>query len=459
MSVCARVAIIGGGWSGLSCAQGISALLPNTKISLFEQSPHLGGRARGIIWQPREGINRYIDNGQHLAIGAYQETVALLARSGAPAWQRESLNWVGITAPGAQMRSWKISSSAWPQRAFSSIFGANAPKGWPMSWRLSLARTIAQLIRNHWQCSETADAWLKKQNAPGQLIEHFWRPLTEGALNTEFEQACAQTLAHVLRDSLAGPEGATDVLTPSVNLSVDGVDHLERYLNSRGIRIQTGTRVLRIAPDNTLTYRKGDSENQEQFDAIVLALPGYATQTLWQESCLPQTNASHRWESLQYRNITTAWIDLDEKLLLAMRQYPSWFVLDDCPGVQRIAQVCVQRPGVLACVMSAHQSTDPDQKALLARQLYAQLGISVDHAPQKWISEKKATWACTPDTPRASEEEALGHTEIKGIFRAADDLHPHYPATIESAVRCGQICAQTVTEYLKNTLRESAKPI
>ncbi len=51
-------------------------------------------------------------------------------------------------------------------------------------------------------------------------IGHYlWRPLCVSALNTPPEQASAQVFANVLRDSLAGGRGASDLLLPRVDLS------------------------------------------------------------------------------------------------------------------------------------------------------------------------------------------------------------------------------------------------
>ena len=66
------VAIIGGGWAG--CAAAVTLAAAGVPVTLFEQARTLGGRARRV---ERDGIA--LDNGQHLVIGAYRQTLALLA--------------------------------------------------------------------------------------------------------------------------------------------------------------------------------------------------------------------------------------------------------------------------------------------------------------------------------------------------------------------------------------------
>jgi cation diffusion facilitator CzcD-associated flavoprotein CzcO len=69
------VAIVGGGWAGL--AAGVELADAGIPVTLCESAKQLGGRARCVDWN---GLA--IDNGQHLMVGAYRETLRLMARIG-----------------------------------------------------------------------------------------------------------------------------------------------------------------------------------------------------------------------------------------------------------------------------------------------------------------------------------------------------------------------------------------
>jgi cation diffusion facilitator CzcD-associated flavoprotein CzcO len=69
------VAVVGGGWAGLAAAVELAA--HGQAVILLEAARGLGGRARSVDW---DGIR--IDNGQHLFIGAYRETLRLMRRVG-----------------------------------------------------------------------------------------------------------------------------------------------------------------------------------------------------------------------------------------------------------------------------------------------------------------------------------------------------------------------------------------
>ena len=464
------VAIIGGGWAGLSCAAEL-AEHRDLHITLLEAAPELGGRARGLIWNtsPKrdttpstESGSRWIDNGQHLTLGAYTATFDLLRKVGAPAWDAEPLRWSGVAANRNIQHDWQVPTIGWPWRVLSGVIPGRGPQGWPWSWKISVARSLLKLQLDHWQMNgcQTAHEWLFKQKAPHGLIEHFWRPLTEGALNTKLEEASARVLANVMRDSIGGGPGSTSVMQPRHNLSVDGVDPIAQHLRRHGVQIHTSRRVVRLSAGTTdqqawcLECATTDSHDQpmtrDEFDQVVIALPFQSTHQLWLNSSFAPTPASQRWERLEPRAITTVWIALDKTQAKALNDLPTWFVFNPVHGVEHLAQVAVIREGILALVISAqqHPISKDDLRSALESQVLHQLQVDIRSLPQKWITEKKATWACTPDTPWPNDDEIQGLTGQTGIWRCADDLEPGYPATIESAVRSGKRTALRVRSVL-----------
>jgi predicted NAD/FAD-binding protein len=70
-----RVAVIGGGWAG--CAAAVELAGGGARVTLFEAARSLGGRARGV-----ELNGSMLDNGQHILLGAYGDTLRLLRKVG-----------------------------------------------------------------------------------------------------------------------------------------------------------------------------------------------------------------------------------------------------------------------------------------------------------------------------------------------------------------------------------------
>src|SRR5689334_11392878 len=71
------VIVIGGGFAGLSAATALAER--GVRVLVLEARPSLGGRATAFT-DPATGER--VDNGQHVLIGAYHETFALLRRLG-----------------------------------------------------------------------------------------------------------------------------------------------------------------------------------------------------------------------------------------------------------------------------------------------------------------------------------------------------------------------------------------
>ena len=72
------VIIIGGGFAGLSA--GVALASNGFRVALLESKPALGGRAYSFA---DSDSGDFVDNGQHVLMGCYTETLDFLARIGA----------------------------------------------------------------------------------------------------------------------------------------------------------------------------------------------------------------------------------------------------------------------------------------------------------------------------------------------------------------------------------------
>ena len=83
--------MIGAGWAGLSAA---ISLIHRADISLFEAGRQAGGRARAIAGKD-DGFS-FLDNGQHILLGAYHGVQTLMQYIGVQpesAFLRQPLQW------------------------------------------------------------------------------------------------------------------------------------------------------------------------------------------------------------------------------------------------------------------------------------------------------------------------------------------------------------------------------
>ena len=73
-----HIAVVGAGWAG--CAAAVRAMQRGARVTLYEAGRTAGGRARSISLP--ETPDTALDNGQHILIGAYVETLALMRTVG-----------------------------------------------------------------------------------------------------------------------------------------------------------------------------------------------------------------------------------------------------------------------------------------------------------------------------------------------------------------------------------------
>ena len=75
-----KIAVIGAGWAGLAAA--VKATQDGHQVTLFESARTPGGRARSVGVTGPDGTPLLLDNGQHILIGAYTDTLSLMRTVG-----------------------------------------------------------------------------------------------------------------------------------------------------------------------------------------------------------------------------------------------------------------------------------------------------------------------------------------------------------------------------------------
>ncbi len=423
-----RIAIIGGGWAGLAAA--IELCLAGRRVTLFEAAPLLGGRARRADWH---GLA--LDSGPHLILGAYTETLRLIDLLGTrDALDRRPLRLLG---PDLDLRIPRLPAP------FHLAVGLATAGG--LSWRekWAAARLIRRLQAQNWQL--TADApladWLQREGQPERLIRRLWQPLALAALNTPITLASAQTFAIVLRDSLGGshtPNGAaSDALFTRTSLDAVFSEPAQHWLEEHGARLHIGQRVRHL--QQTVDGWRLD-DLPDAYAQIILATSPIETTRLLegQPDNLPATDLQAKLGQLDWQPIMNLWLHFDGRLNLS---YPMQALGEaDVPWLIDRQDTALGLVCIIASADGPHSQADRDQLladwlALLAQRC----GPLPPLRAHRWVHERRATFAATPDRPRFAAK-----TDLPGLWLAGDYTHPEYPATLEGAVRSGVQCARSM---------------
>jgi squalene-associated FAD-dependent desaturase len=431
-----KIGVIGAGWAGLSAAVHLDGA--GHAVTVFEAAHTLGGRARRVH-APRLGLD--IDNGQHILLGAYTETLALIESLGiarADVLHEESL------ALRSADGGFRFAAPDWPA-PWHLLAAVLAAKGisWGEKWRLLAA--IGQLRRRRWIVGEHLAVlpWLEQQRQSAHLIRRFWHPLCLAALNTPLAEASAQLLATVLRDSLGGPKSASRVLIPKVDLSRLWPDRLPASLDIRrghSVRSLTGT-ASQAGIDG------------ESFDAVVVAAGALPAARLLRS--LPFVPAAAPLlaglAAMEHRPIAT----------LSLKTARPWglphamLMLDEAPQRLHFGQWLFDRSaiapasaptGLLSIVISDAQALArlPRDQVVAAiieqvREQAAGFAPMPEIVADELIVEKRATFAALPAMRRPGNA-----TPWPGIWVCGDWTDTGYPAVLEGAVRSGKRAAELI---------------
>ena len=429
MSETPQVAILGGGYAGFSAA--VTLARGGARVTLFESSRTLGGRARVV---DKYGIG--LDNGQHILLGAYTETLRMLRLVGVKPSVLETRR-LALVYPG----HCELRAAPLPAPLHLAI-GLLRAKG--LDWRdkLAMARLMRQLKRTRFRVEpdRPVAALLADSAQTDKLIRLIWEPLCVAALNTPVAQASAQVFAHVLRDSLAAGASASDMLLPRLDLSELFPVPASRWLAMRGHTVRTAEPVKAI-----LRYEHGDGYRldgdpwESIYDHVVIATAPYHVAPLV-ESLPAMAPVVAQIGQLKHEPIVTAWLAFDgavkfpEPMIGMTGGYGQWvFDRTALGGPEGLVGVVISASG-------AHQDIAKEALEIaLLQELQAVLGPLPPLLWSQIITEKRATFACTPGLVRPKTL-----TPEAGLWLAGDYVASEYPATIESAVRSGVIAGRSI---------------
>ena len=424
-----RIAVVGAGWAGLAAA--VTAVEAGHQVSLYEASRTPGGRARALPGALPDGTPITLDNGQHILIGAYSHTLALMRAVGVAPEQVLLRLPLALRFPdgdGIQLPLWSA-----PWDALAGILGA---RGWRLADKWSLLRLAGQWRHTNFACAQDASVAQVCRAASARVMQELIEPLCVSALNLDSAQASGTVFLRVLRDALFGAPGASNLLLPRADLGRLLPDAALRRLATGGAQVRLATRVQRLTPSAGQWHIDGQA-----FDKVILATPAADSVRILQsvmDCCdLALAKPIGHWitvaQALRHTAITTAYafgagVRLPHPMLaLRPDSGPAQFVFDrgQLGGPT----------GLLAFVVSASSGDREATQTQVLQQARVALGLALQ--PVQTVVERRAAFACTPALARPAAHIAAG------LAACADYVDGPYPSTLEGAVRTGVALIQS----------------
>jgi hydroxysqualene dehydroxylase len=441
-----NVLVAGAGWAGLAAA--VSLTKAGHQVTIWEASRQLGGRARALDVTLPDGKQATLDNGQHILIGAYSETLSLMREVGvdlSASLLRMPLSLRFPNGDALQLPDWKKSWMA----GLDVAWGVLQARGWSWADKFSLLKAAAIWRLQGFECkAQTSVAQLCEGLTPA-VMQMLIEPLCVSALNTPANRASGQVFLRILRDSLFAPASdgmaGSNLLLPRCDLSALFPQAAMHWLAQRGCDLHLGQRLtgfesLSIQEHSAHILCRAEVDFDQKFDALILATPPVET------ARLVQLAGHAAWaqitQGLQHEAIATVYahdantvqLPLPMMALHSDAQQPAQFVFDR-------SQLTGQR-GLLAFVVSASQGDAQTIEQQVIAQGRQQLNLPQLQAV-KTVIDKRATFACTPNVQRPPPF-ISNH-----VLACGDYVQGPYPSTLEGAVRSGLAVAQSISNMLK----------
>ncbi len=412
-----RTHVIGAGLAGLSTA--VSLARHGRDVAVYEASGHAGGRCRSFV---DTQLDRTIDNGNHLLLSGNQAAMRYLE----DIKSTDSLTGpVSACFPFLDLRT----GQRW-------LLRPNAGKvPW---WILNPRRRVPDTrIWNYLSALRFAMAGTDTTvtdcvGDTGVLFERFWRPLAVGALNTPARAGAAKLLWSVLRETFAQGEAACRPRIAKAGLSAAFVEPALTLLRQEGATVRFGHRLRKISYTgrrvNGLDFGSRRIRLRDG-DAVVLAVPPPAAAELVPALTVP--DKIHAIVNVHFRLSGPPGLPRDLPLLGLIGGTAQWlFVRGD------VASITVSAADALAA--------EPSRK--IAHKAWDDVATALGHQREKMppcriVKEKRATFAQTPDQVKRRPQT---RSEYGNLYLAGDWIDTGLPATIESAIRSGQMAARAV---------------
>ena len=174
-------------------AAAVAAADAGADVTVFEATRALGGRARALPALRPDGLPLTLDNGQHILIGAYSQSLALMQRVGMDLDQALLSLPLALPYPdgsGLQTPAW---ASRWPA-PFDALVAIASASGWTWGERLALVRASLGWQRSGFACPPLMTVAELCARLPARVMDGLIEPLCVSALNLPAAQASAQVL-------------------------------------------------------------------------------------------------------------------------------------------------------------------------------------------------------------------------------------------------------------------------
>ncbi|MHB9013263.1 MAG: hydroxysqualene dehydroxylase, partial [Ignavibacteriaceae bacterium] len=296
--------VIGGGFAGLTSAVYLAKAGYN--VELIEASSKLGGRAYSFL---DKNTGTVIDNGQHILMGCYDETLKFIklikAEDNFHFQKRLEVNFLASNFKILPLKSFPV---FYPLNLLLGLLNYKAITFFERLKLLKFILTLPFFSKKKLDHMNVAEL-LENGNQNENIKKAFWEIIAVGALNANIENASAKIFADVLRKIFFKGNSSSTIVLPLYGLSESYCNHAQKFIEENNGRIFFSEPVLSLQIENEKVSEIITSKRTiTDFDFVVIAVPLFAI-----EKFLPDTIADKF--HLKYSSILSAHIWLNKNPL------------------------------------------------------------------------------------------------------------------------------------------------
>ncbi len=433
-----KVVVLGAGYAGLAAASEL--ILRGHDVTLIEGRALLGGRAHSFT-EMKTG--QVLDNGQHILMGCYSETLGLLRQLGVEdrLFSPTRLDVPYFSEKGRSSLTARLPA---PLHLLSALLGfgeLSAGDKWAATNLALRLRVGGEPGEN-----ESVAAWLARWKQTPNIIRAVWEPLCIAALNEPVATASARLFATVIRRSFLGGAKDSTILLSRAGLSELFAPEVRRLLEMcrSEVRLQNPVESLRFKGTTLEEIELGHGEVVRP-QAVISALPWHVLRGL-----LPaESKLAAACRQIGDAPIVSLHLWLDRPILnepfVGFLDSPVHWVFDR----DRIHGPDVEHGHVVTAVVSGARDLVDLSSAALEELTLREMRRFLPEARAAQVLHRmvyKARSATFAATPEAEPLRPGATTEWSNLWLAGDWTATGLPATIEGAVLSGRRAARAVDE-------------
>jgi hydroxysqualene dehydroxylase len=435
------VIIIGGGIAGLASAVFLSEKGFNVRI--YEASPKWGGRTYSYYDSER---NIYIDNGQHILAGWYENTFEYLKIIGTyeKLKQNKCLNLVFYDR---EKKRYELKCSNLPG-VYSLLSGILKFKGFNLNDKIKFfkIKSLLKYSDDYLVNINTAEL-LDELHQTDKLKKYFWYPFIFAAFNTVPENVSGDLFVKLIKKGTELKKNMSIILS-DCNLNELFINSAVDYLKKNSVQLEAGMGVKKINISGNNVQDIEFASGEKAFaDYYISAIPYFSI-----ENIVDKNNYSEYFYNagkLKSSTIISVHLFFEKDIKLKSG--------DEMIGlINSVVQwIFVRSKKHLCLVISGADFIENNLTEKTNEEIFnlclGDLKYCLDEFSKneitgyKVIKEKRATFIPCAGSEKCRMEQK---SNITNLFIAGDWTDTGYPATIEGAVKSAKICADLINNNL-----------